>query len=567
MHLLSLNIYIYIYAEPHTSHLHPTKHGDRPASTETTSRVVLHFWTSRWTLRQTPGGFIPTQCTSEDISVRLADSPHGSSSLTKDPDSLHLAPISGSIDAHESPITAAWREIKEETTLDASKVAHWRTGKPFTFTDPSVNRQWTIYPFAFRLHDAARGANDIQTDWEHEEWGWFDPDVVMRSGSKLGGVPRLQDSLQRLWFEGTMEDGAGKVLASGLETLQKDHESGSQELTSIALGVFRDIVERMLECDDRPDKEEWWATVCMAAWHLAKNGRESMGISIMNALVSILGDINAVRAKIQGHNDILGVIDEHIHARKGSTRRIRDSFITHLQSKINQDKTRINIVTLSASSTIRDSILDAFAALDHQLQTLDLRILESRPLFEGVTLASSLYSQFQTRFAQSKTLEIKLYTDASAAFAAKDADMLLIGADRISSSKGVSNKTGSLPGVLSARHVQPSIEVVVLSDLDKVEGAIDESDDAGTESAMEENDPVEVLDAWRKEGAKGVDALELASRDGGSASVEVKNIYFEWVPLDLLDTFVCGQGVLKGPDLEKRARHLGETMHAVMGDL
>lgn len=354
-----------------------------------------------------------------------------------------------------------------------------------------------------------------------------------------------------------MDEGAARVLGEGLETLQRDHESGSQELTSIALGVFRDFMQM---CDDTLD-EDWWATVRMAAWHLAENGRQSMGISIMNALVSILGDINTIRTRGVDKNRILAVIDEHVRARKDWTRQIRDSFIAHLQSKLSssrQGTDHITIITLSSSSTIRDNILDAFAALD-DLQTLDLRIFESRPLFEGVTLASSLYSQSQARLSPSKNLEIKLYTDASAALAAKDADVLLIGADRISSFKGVSNKTGSLPGVLSARYVQPSIDVVVLSDLDKVEGL----DGAGPESVTEENDPLEVVDAWYKGGVKGVDALELGPRAG----VEVKNIYFEWVPLDLIDTFVCEQGVLKGCDLEKRARQLGETMDAVLGKL
>ena len=460
--------------------------------------------------------------------------------------------------------------------MDASTVSHWRTGKPFTFADPSIHRQWTIYPFAFRLRDATHGKNAIKTDWEHEGWELFDPDTVLHSGDEFGGVPRLCDSLQRVWFEGGMDDDAARVLAKGLETLQRDHESGSQELTTIALRVFREFIAHM-RMRDGSLEEEWWATVRMAAWHLAKNGRESMGISTMNALVSILGDIDAVRGRGREEvdkNRILAIIDEHLLARKDHTRQIRDSFIAHLRSKLASatqgDKNRITIVTLSASTTIRDSILEAFAALD-DLQTLDLRILESRPLFEGVTLASSLYSQSQARVSQSnKTLQIKLYTDASAALAAKDADMLLIGADRISCSKGVSNKTGSLPGVLSARYVQPSLEVVVLSDLGKVEGLNEsnESNRNGAESATEENDPLEVLDAWHKGDIKGVDTLGIGSRAEGSASsVEVKNIYFEWVPLDLLDTFVCEQGVLKASDLEERARQLGETVDAVMGKL
>ena len=496
--------------------------------------------------------------------------------------SHHLAPISGSIDGNESPLAAAWRELSEETTLNPSNVSHWRTGKPFTFTDPSINRQWTIHPFAFRLLSGKQGKDAIRTDWEHEGWEWFDPDIVVGSDDSFNGVPRLRDSLRRVWFEGEMSDDVARILVAGLEMLQRDHESGSQELTSIALRVFRDVVVQMHRDGDGRLDEGWWASVRMAAWHLAKNGRESMGMSITNALVSMLGDIDDVRRQ-QGVDEgekwsrILATINEHLETRKDRTKKIRESFIAHLQSRLlrskdqNQETNQIKILTLSASSTIRDSILDAFAALDH-LETLELRILESRPLFEGASIASSLCSQFKAQSpppsSRTKNLDIKIYTDASAALAAKDADILLIGADRISSSKGVSNKTGSLPAVLSARYVQPSIEVMILSDLEKVEGL----NEAGVESTLE-NDPMEIVNSWHKEGVKGVSALEGGSSSAGSgdrrnnASVEVKNVYFEWVPLDLVNTFVCEQGVLKGNDLKEKARQIGETIEEVFGDL
>ena len=116
---------------------------------------------------------------------------YGTTSLTLT--SHHLAPVSGSIDPNEEPLPAAWRELSEETSLDATSVSHWRTGKPFTFADASVGRQWTIYPFAFRLKDPSEGGQGekgIRIDWEHEGWQWFDPDTVVDS-EEFGGVPRL----------------------------------------------------------------------------------------------------------------------------------------------------------------------------------------------------------------------------------------------------------------------------------------------------------------------------------------------------------------------------------------
>lgn len=493
--------------------------------------------------------------------------------------SHHLASISGSIDPNESPLPAAWRELSEETSLDPTSISHWRTGKPFTFTDPSINRQWTIHPFTFRFKDTGEGGlgeKAIHTDWEHEGWQWFDPDDVVDS-EKFGGVPRLRESLSRVWFEGDMDKHAGTTLAGGLQRLQTDHQSGSQELTSFALTVFRDVVVQSRTGDGVLD-DQWWAGVRMAVWHLGKNGRESMGTSVTNALISVLEDIDEFRGQQLADEvrweRILGAIDHHLDDRKSRTKRIKETFISYLHSNLsNQQRTdnRVIILTVSASSTIRDSILDAYAALD-DMGTLELRILESRPLFEGVSIASSLYLQFKSQFppsspsSQNKNLEIKLYTDASAALAATNVDFFLLGADRISL-KGVSNKTGSLPAVLSAKHICPSVKILVLSDLEKVEGL-----DQDEKSAQEENnDPKEVVSGWRSEGVKGLqfleDGLNAGSETDCNARVEVKNVYFELVPLPLVDALVCEEGILKGDSIQEKSRQLGEKIDRYFGDL
>lgn len=485
-----------------------------------------------------------------------------------------MAPISGSIDPNESPLKAAWRELSEETSLNSTSLSHWRTGKPFSFTDPSVNREWTIHPFAFHLKGTSEGGlgeKAIKTDWEHEGWQWFDLDSIV-DNEEFGGVPRLHESLRRIWFEGEMNERAAEVLAAGLERLQTDHQSGSQELTAIALTVFREIVQTHDGIDD-----EWWMMVRMAAWHLGNNGRESMGTSITNALISILGDMDEIRRQQTSEeakwDSILGAIDHHLSERKCRAKKIKDAFVSYLQSSCTssdnqQEKDRITIMTVSASSTIRDSILDAFGTLEN-VKALELRILESRPLYEGVTIASFLYSQFKSRFpasSQNKNLKITIYTDASAALAAADVDFLLIGADRISATKGISNKTGSLPAILSAKHVQPSVKVIVLSDLEKIGLKGEES-----HSFQKEDDPMEVVNGWNSEGIKGLpvleDGLNASKANGSNARVEVKNIYFEWVPLALVDALVCEQGVLNKDSIRDQSQRLEGEMNRYFGEL
>ena len=449
----------------------------------------------------------------------------------------------------------------------------WRKGIPYSFSDPSVGREWTIYPFAFRLKDPSNGGqaeSAIKIDWEHDEWQWHDPDAITDEEG-FGGVPHLKESLRRVWFEGEMNPHAAKALTTGLDRLQSDHESGARELTAIAIGVFRDVVIQMRDGLDPP----WWATIRMAAWHLWKNGRESMGAGILNALLSILTEMEDFIGQEKLSPDlkwdrILNMLDHHLSMRKSMAVRIKDSLVSYIRSQFlapsGGTRDSLTIVTLSNSSTIRDNIVDAYADLD--IHTLDLRILESRPLFEGVSIASSIYSKFKSRFPSSvnKNLKITIYTDASAAIASANADLVLLGADRISSTRGVSNKTGSLPAVLSAKHVSPSVKVLVVSETEKIkEPCVGEND-------IEENDPAELVSTWGNNTIKGKTLLEesTSSRiEGGNvnATAEVKNIYFEWVPLTLVDGFVCEEGILGEDSIRKRSEDIGKRMERFFGSL
>ena len=97
-----------------------------------------------------------------------------------------------------SPTAAAWREIREETTLTQKSLVLLRQGKSFTFVDDSIGRQWTIYPFAFRLktpEEGGTGEGGIHIDWEHDSWEWHDP-LQVEDSEAFGGVPRLSESLR-----------------------------------------------------------------------------------------------------------------------------------------------------------------------------------------------------------------------------------------------------------------------------------------------------------------------------------------------------------------------------------
>jgi len=510
----------------------------------------------------------------------------------------HLAPISGSIDAADAtPLAAAWRELREETTLTPTSLSLLRQGKPYTFSDASVGREWTIYPFAFRLRsrkEGGKGEAGITIDWEHDGWGWHDP-LSVTDDAGFGGVPRLAESLRRVWFEVDLGSHAGAVLQAGLDRLREDHQSGARQLAGVALEALRDVI-RALDAHDAP--EAWWVKVRLAAWHIWKNGRESMGAAVMSVLLDALRSIEETLRQHQEHPDsnhsvkwrdaVVDDLERRLALRATTAANpVTEAFTTYLRGEFASTLDAgapVRVLTLSESSTIAH-------CLRHMVQKagvrLDLRVLESRPLFEGVSLAGNLVREISSDAGQrpgtvpspkegrkagaaaAPRLSVTVYTDASAGLAAEGVDVVLIGADRISASGAVSNKTGTLPAILSAKHVAPSVKTVVLGESEKVAPP-----GSPGEHVVEDNSPDQLVRAWKSDfnSARVRDAassLSAAMDDAGTeaAEVAVRNIFFEWVPPALVDIYVTEFGVWTVEEIQRHSERLGAEQERLFGDL
>ncbi|KAK3303855.1 uncharacterized protein B0T15DRAFT_286124 [Chaetomium strumarium] len=496
----------------------------------------------------------------------------------------HLAPISGTIDPalDPSPVSAAWREIKEETTLTPTSLVLLRQGKPYSFKDPSIRREWTVHPFLFQLKNPATDEQKIQIDWEHEDWTWHDPDAIIREadgdGNYPGSVPRLAQSLRRVWFETDLGPaGAGKVLSVGLEALARDHESGARQMAGAALQTLRGVLAEMNGPGENGLAEEWWEKVRFAAWHLWKNGRESMGAAIMSALLAALAGIEQVMMQKSSEpgplrGAVLRELDERIAARQEAAKRISQAFTAYLETSFPSKRAAhepISILTLSESSTIRQGLRDA--ALEAGF-VLDLRVLESRPLYEGLSLAASLAEDLSSTTSSGPSSAeaehtIIIYSDASAALAASDIDVVLLGADRISASGDVSNKTGSLPAVLSAKHVCPGAKVFVLGESDKIAPPGRRED-----HIVEDNDPSQISRAWQAEYNSGrvrgaAAAIRNSSSRDGRVKIEIRNIFFEWVPAGLVDAYVTQSGLWTVQQIAQHSEKLQAEQERFFGSL
>ncbi|KAM0454812.1 hypothetical protein ACHAPV_008185 [Trichoderma viride] len=465
-----------------------------------------------------------------------------------------LAPISGGVETQDaSPLATAWRELAEETTLTATSLRLFRQGKPYSFTDLDIGREWTINPFAFILKSAqqggAAGEEGIKIDWEHEAFQWFDPDEISSDESFHQGVPRLKESLRRVWFEIDLGKDAANVLAAGLKALQDDHVSGARELAAKALNIYLDVISRL----ETNDQTSWWKNARFAAWHLWKNGRESMGAPILSVVLSSLDIIekhlptSSSSLSNTSVEQICAAIKDFGNARQQSGNKIVNTFASFLD-QFPKDKP-LKILTLSSSSTITSSLIHVLSSASSSHRPLDIHILESRPLFEGVKVAQRISSIVQAH--ANTNVSITLHSDASAALASQNAHILLLGADLIDRSGNVSNKTGSLPTVLAAKHVSPGVKIVVVAEKEKIlpfdPPEHDEDNDAGE--------------------------LERSWGDVGSASerklpgVNVKNVYFEWVPATMVDVYLTEDGVEGTEDVERWAGEVRQKADRFFDDL
>ena len=149
-------------------------------------------------------------------------------------------------------------------------------------------------------------------------------------------------------------------------------------------------------------------------------------------------------------------------------------------------------------------------------------------------------------------LHIRIAPDCAVASVAKHINIVLLGADRISVSGDVSNKIGSLAAAICAKHANPEVRVVVVSDGDKIVAP-------GTEHGPVERHPAtEITEAWRQKTRE-----ELRAGKG----VEVFGEWFEWVPARLVDVYLTEAGILDTSEVERVGREVGELEERLFEEL
>lgn len=532
-----------------------------------------------------------------------------------------FAPIAGSIEQNDvNAVTAARREIREETqlTTDHDLVLVF-CGKPYSFEDGDAQRSWTVYPFAWLL---LADEDKIQVDWEHELWEWFDPQDVLDGSMDDRSVPRLKDSLQRVYFgpNGMFRDAghilsrttlAGRLFLDTMAKLKYDTEHGARVLATEALKGLLKICEsfEQQESSNTGEVDQYWYALRTAAYHLIYSARPSMNAAIAAAVVESLSELVPSKHDSRFYMAaICRALTRCIERRGATLDRIAEAFSTYLQMarRGQQEHKTIRIITISASSTI-------LAALEHLIvqdseQQVELTILESRPACEGASMACAIIKSVQDKEqpSQRPRLSIKVVPESHAALILSDTNkaeresfptIVLLGADRITPSGHVVNKTGSatLAALSKCLPGAENRKVVVLSEADKIAAPsaehlsryqdamtgyekgsdTDRLDRLAAEEFAAKPDEAhhseEVVRAWSAEDQTTWNSRSVLESSGQLKSsgvrFEVKNIYFELVSRVYIDEYVTEVGVMHQKDIMEKSIERAKAEERLFGDL
>ncbi|MEN6474859.1 MAG: NUDIX domain-containing protein [Syntrophaceae bacterium] len=293
-------------------------------------------------------------------------------------------------------------ELAEETSLADDDYTLLRKAPPVAVTDDAQGRQWAVYSFVCEVHDPEH----IRLDWENTELKWVAPTDI----SGLPTVPGLWEVYVRVSELGLMRE----VEAFAAE-LAADTTHGAHELANACL----DFLLRLCRSSTAVTSETLITDISDAAQRLRRI-RPSMVI-IDRTLRMFLDDIPTSASIDAARAGLTAVIERHRQALEEAAHQA----IAQLTKLIPEGKC---LLLHSYSS----SIAKALAGL--KLRGCRVIVTESRPGLEGRHTAT---------LCALAGLPVQLITDASVFAALKRVDMVLMGADAITTDGGVINKMGS----------------------------------------------------------------------------------------------------------------------------
>ncbi|KAK6498315.1 hypothetical protein TWF481_010906 [Arthrobotrys musiformis] len=482
-----------------------------------------------------------------------------------------------------SPLKTAIQQFEDLTTLTySSGFLRVLVGTPFSIPNPGTEKNTTkIHPFLLSINRTLAISHKVK----------ISPNIQSLSSSgvttnliDLSDHDFLSQALQRCTISPALE--------ASIERLRNDHTSGAGRLATLAVKEFASLCATDPSLLSRQNPQEWWTSLRLYGWHLF-HSRPSMSSSIQNCIIRILQHINTILSTLPSNpsdraNVVSNLILTSLKSKRSKSYTIPQSFVTlvqNLQSFIDarEQKRLFNILVHSNSSVMASSLVSLFNTVDRP--RIRVFVLESRPLFEGVTLARYLRSQIPENAGSPKLVGVPAVTvevavDAAVGNYTKVADLYVLAADRIYPNGDVSNKIGCLTAALGMRFNERkrngvcgapntggnSKSIIVIGATDKICGK--DERDRGWDYSYEENDGGEVRDCWPGLCYDVDSPAELSDSEGEEKEdVRVRNMYFETVPAELIDCYLTEEGVLNAGGIGEVADcHLRREME-IFGDL
>ena len=293
------------------------------------------------------------------------------------------------------------------------------------------------------------------------------------------------------------------IIEAALNRISSDHTSGAAEILTRAGKVFSSLIDHASEIGIA-DHETAYQTILATCVGISR-AQPDMSPLLRLASAALSAARNTVTATdlLRAARDAaLQFIDDASHANRTT--------VSQAEALIHEGAT---VLTHSRSSTVLATLLQA----KHSGRSFVVIATESRPMLEGRSLAASLGDA---------RVDVILIADSAAAAAMCDADIILIGADKLTP-YDVVNKIGTRMIALAAR--ERSLPVFALCDTSKF---ID--DDYSGKPADRMNDPAEL---W----------------DNPPAGVTPHNRYFEHTPIEYFRGIMTEDGLLSSGEARRRA--------------
>lgn len=416
------------------------------------------------------------------------------------------AGVSGYLEKKEEPLARALKEIEEETGLTEDRVELLKASEPIGIPDPEIETLWIVYPHLFKTQ-----SREIETDWEHTEHQWINPEDL----AKYSAVPGLNETLQKVLPTPIDKITSAEKVIENVKMIESDRSHGASWLA-------REAVKTLVEASEAyelDNTEDYLTRLKLLAEHLM-NLRPSMA-PLNNQVGELLYRMVEKSKTTSNLDDMKRFVKSEAESLNRESEEAAKGISENVLKLIPKQAT---ILTHSYSSTV----IEALKLAHDRKKDIQVFVTESRPLFEGRTTAKEL-----TEYGVPTTL----VTDAAAGFFAGNARLVLLGADSLLADGSLINKVGTYPIVLAAAY--QGIPVYVAAELSKVNLR-----SYFTRILLEEKDRSEV---W----------------SDGPDKISIRNLYFDITPKFFITGIVTESQRMRPDELLQICREIIKNRYIV----